>query len=565
MMSSFSLQTSTRSLIRTQMRASISRMLRRFRSPRRIVLTMIGLVLALVWIGQAIAGIMFRESADLEKLKLWIPLSLTAYALWNVIKVTCRKRIEPFEWTPTEKELLIAAPIERGELIRYRMSSIFRAAVFKSVIFSLVMIPDLHIVPLGFIGMLAGLLTIDLIRMLSEVVVWGLRKNELLFLRAVVISLTAGAAIYAIQWAFQNSDVSADLATVASLGFLLKIVSGFVALGATSIGIFVVGPFRLVAEVILAESLSLELLWRSLTCLGAVWALFKLLICVDRVIEKRAAVIQRENLAVLKQQTTKQPRLNTKIRSRQKPAWLGGVGPLGWRQLLGARKYRGQLLFAMAVPLALSCLPAIGGKLSGLMMVMNVVGGLAFYSFLLLPTTLPFDMRKDFDRITVLKSLPISPYRVVLGQLMAPVILTTAFQFVTLLAAMAISPYHPGLFLIAMLILTPFNLFVFGLENLLALWYPYRMNKEGVQVFLRSVLSFTAKGILFSLAVGLILLWVFISKWISGYAGGSQVAMSIVFATGCFVGLSIVATGLVALLARSFERFDPSCDLAGLD
>ena len=184
-MNLFGIKQPLTSLARMQSRAALSRMFKRLRSPRRIVLTIIGVVLAVIWIGQAVAGVLLRESADPEKLRQWLPMSLAGYALWSVVKIVFRKPEAPFAWTPAEEELLLAAPLTRAQLIRFRFAATVRAALLKASIFSLVMIPDLQFLPFGFAGMMVGLLLIDLFRMLAEVVVWGLRKREHLIAKIV--------------------------------------------------------------------------------------------------------------------------------------------------------------------------------------------------------------------------------------------------------------------------------------------------------------------------------------------------------------------------------------------
>ena len=53
---------------------------------------------------------------------------------------------------------------------------------------------------------------------------------------------------------------------------------------------------------------------------------------------------------------------------------------------------------------------------------------MAFYTFLLLPTALRFDFRRDLDRLATLKGLPITPAAAAIGQTLAPVLIATAFQ-----------------------------------------------------------------------------------------------------------------------------------------
>ena len=111
----------------------------------------------------------------------------------------------------------------------------------------------------------------------------------------------------------------------------------------------------------------------------------------------------------------------------------------------------------MIVPGFLSCLTLITPH-SGTVMLVQLVGGLVFYSFLLLPTAFKFDFRRDVDRLTVLKSLPISPTAVTLGQLAVPVLLCTLFQVAVLLIAIVVRPFHVGLLLAAVTLLLPTNL-----------------------------------------------------------------------------------------------------------
>ena len=54
----------------------------------------------------------------------------------------------------------------------------------------------------------------------------------------------------------------------------------------------------------------------------------------------------------------------------------------------------------------------------------------------------------------------------------------------------------------AMLVMAiPLNALVFALDNLIYLLYPYRIQQEGLEIFLRTMLTFTGKGLLFALAM----------------------------------------------------------------
>jgi len=546
-------------------KAKLQRSLARFRSPRRLAVSILAILLALVWIGQAVLGIFLRESADPERLALWIPLSLTAYALWNVLKITFQTPVEPFEWTESEREWLIGAPIRRADLIKFRFRTIFVAALLKASIFALVMIPDLSILPLGLIGMLGGLLFIDLIRMSVEVFVYGLNQTERIAMRCVVGALALLSGGFAVDWAIQNSDVGLSLASAASLGFLLKIGLGFVEQTNTWFGVLVMTPFQLSSDVVLANQISTTILLKLVFSFGIVWVHLRGLISLDQRWLQRRHQREVSQFDKIKTAYTTRVKANAKIRKLKLPVRFGGSGPLAWRQFHGARKYQVALIAALSVPFVLNCLPALS-ELSGLAMVMNVVAGLACYSILLLPAAFKFDFRRDVNRMSVLKSLPISPLKIVVGQLSAPIMLTSIFQAVVLLTVMIINPYHPFLLLVSLAILLPFNVFIFGFENLFFIWFPHRLQEEGIQVFLRSILAFTAKGFLFVIALVVSFGWLYVAKSLADllFPDSTQTATTVFFMLGMWASMGLLSSISVALLTRAFSRFDPSRDLSGV-
>jgi len=89
---------------------------------------------------------------------------------------------------------------------------------------------------------------------------------------------------------------------------------------------------------------------------------------------------------------------------------------------------------------------------------------------------------------------------------------------------------------------------------------PYQRNKEGFDVFLRTILTFTAKGLCFGLGVGLALLWVTIIVKAHNYFGLSNLVSTTVFVLGLWGFTLSLAWFLVAAITKRFERFDPSQD-----
>jgi hypothetical protein len=108
------------------------------------------------------------------------------------------------------------------------------------------------------------------------------------------------------------------------------------------------------------------------------------------------------------------------------PRRLGGIGSVAWRQFLGAWHYRSSIFFSFLLPVILCCVPLFASQQHG-GSAMFLVASVAFYSYLLLPAALMLDFRRDVDRLSVLKTLPISSVNIVLGQLVVPVTMCSVF------------------------------------------------------------------------------------------------------------------------------------------
>jgi hypothetical protein len=215
------------------------------------------------------------------------------------------------------------------------------------------------------------------------------------------------------------------------------------------------------------------------------------------------------------------------------------------------------VLVALAVPGVLSCLPWLAGADASATL-WNVTGGLAFYSFLLLPSALRFDFRRELDRMVLLKSLPLRPSAVVLGQLLTPVFIAGLLQALVLAATAIAFPVPPHSVLTAVLMLLLADVLIFALDNLIYLWFPHRLNQEGIVIFLRTTLTFTAKGLFFALALAVVFAWALVSTWAAKSFG---VRNELVFAVGLLTLFVASSAALIALLVRAYDRFDPSQDV----
>lgn len=561
-MNSLSLHPATLRLLRYQAAARFSKMLRGFRGRRRLILSILGAVLAVAWIGQAVAGLLFREPADPQKLQVWIPLALLAYTLWHLLKAACRTPIEPFEWTPTEKELLGGAPLLRSELVMYRLAAIAVAAVAKALCFSLVMLPDLQVWAAGLVGMLLALLFVDLLRMAIEIFAYGISSKAFYRFRLAVLVVAGACVVSTLVRVYYLPEAASQTSLPGSLAIALRFGTSLMELRTTWFGVAAETPFRVFGGVILAPGITPVLLGLFLLTVTMVAGMMKAVVWLDwHFLQRRVAAERKRFGELLTPGPGERKTFLAVSQSVRVPRRLRGAGSLAWRQLRGALHYRTSVLIALIVPAGLSCLALLRPK-TDLAMVIELVGSLVFYSFLLLPAALKFDFRRDVDRLATIKALPISPTAVTVGQLAVPVLLCTLFQLAVLLLAMAARPYHPGMLIVAMIVLVPVNALIFALENLIFMLYPYRVNQEGIGVFLRSILTFTGKGLLFAIGLALTLAWALVSRPLGEhlFSTSDWVGRSVVFAVGMWAMISAIAAATTALLIRVYRGFDPSQD-----
>jgi hypothetical protein len=250
------------------------------------------------------------------------------------------------------------------------------------------------------------------------------------------------------------------------------------------------------------------------------------------------------------------------LRLRRIPRW-GGAGALAWRQLVGARRHWGNLLTAMIAPAAIAWIP-IFVVADAAIAFLAITGTLAFYTFLLLPTALRFDFRRDLDRLATLKCLPITPPAAVLGQLLAPLLIVTLFQFGVLAIAIAVLALPSHHLFTAMLVLIPLNVLVFALDNLIFLLYPYRVQQEGLEIFFRTMLTFTGKGLLFTAGLAAMAGWGLAAASLTdGISNTTGIALDAhaVFAGGLVAGSSFLALLTLYGLCRTYGTLNPIEDL----
>jgi hypothetical protein len=229
------------------------------------------------------------------------------------------------------------------------------------------------------------------------------------------------------------------------------------------------------------------------------------------------------------------------------------VGPIWWRHVATAlRSVRSLVVLllltgAMAAPVWVEASePGSTDSLWPRLLAMMV--GMTLF----VPALVPFDFRGDLDRMDMLKALPLPAWRLVVGQLLTPVLLVSLAQLIVLGAAqLARGQADPSL-LMALMFAWPFNALIFGLENMLFLLFPTHVLGAApgdIQALGRQVVLWVVKMFALVLLGGVAALVGVLVFFLTGQSWPAALAV---------VWLVLVAfvVGLVPLVGLAFRRFD---------
>lgn len=569
-MTTFGLHPATLKLLWLQSRGRRRRIWRKFCQPRRLVLSAVACVLAVVWLGNAALTIWLRETASPETLRALLSLGLVLYAGWHFMKAAFFRPTSLFDWTPEECELLLAMPLRPRDLAAYQLASVTVTTFLKAGLFTLLLLPDLRSVPLGLAGLLLAMMLLEMLRLTIDVATWGMGRGAFLAYRlAVAAGLVAGGMAIGAGIVRENAfHGQINLGE----GLLERILDFLVQVNESGIGHAAL-PFQPCLDLILADSVTASNAGLAAAALAAVLALAVGVAGLAAVTSRRVAQRERRNYlrdgaasrmfagwTQIEQGRALRPEVP--LRLWRPPRW-GGAGPLAWRQLVAARRQWGGVLTALIAPSVLACIPCFviaEPKIAFL----GTMSTLEFYTFLLLPTAIRFDFRRDLDRLATLKGLPVTPAAVVVGQTLVPVLIATLFQAVVLALVLAARSLPPGYLAIATLVMIPLNVLVFSLDNLIYLLYPYRVNQEGLEIFLRTMLTFTGKGLLFLIGLVAMSAWGFaVAAMVRGIAHETGIAINayVVFTGGMIAGPSLLAALVLYALSRTYRDMNPIEDM----
>jgi len=566
-------------VLRWRIAALLRRRWRGLRTGRNPVGLILVAVLAVAWLGGIVAATALRETFSIEHVRGSIANGLLIYTLWVLGKTAVNRPEQDLAWSPAERGVLLAGPFTRRQLLVYHLAGMSTTAVFKTLCVCLVLARDLPHWPLGFLALLLGMTFLELLRMAIEVFAYGAGRQLWGAFRVAVLlgfcwlaATGVGFIVDDLAGLAANGAASVDAVFTSSLHAADRLCETVPARVAAA-------PFDVFARLATASSiltadviLSLPIAFALVA--AAVWCVFLLDGYFENARRRRELTEYAESGRRKVAWTSVHASVTDSGRRIQRSlAWtevhatasfprirhLAGFGPLFWRQWTSARRRWGQVLVLCILPAGLSLTPLLT-RVEGAAAVAQVAGMLSFYTFLLFSASVKFDFRRDFERLVLLKTLPSPPTAVVLGQLAAPVLLASLMQLavVAVAAALRCGDAPVRQVLIVMPVLVAWNVLVFAGENLIFLLSPHRENQNGVEMFLRTILVFTAKVVVLTCGLVALLVWTRAAGMACALLNDRGVVLNLraVYGAGLFTGLVAAAAAVVFLLQRTFSRLD---------
>ena len=497
----------------------------------------------------AIVFLMIKQSAsptgsifftDLEKRRAlatqFMPISLLAAFLLTVFTSP-----QPtLSFNPSEINLLFSGPFTRRALLLYKVS-FYAFGVFLSSLFIMLLMPRFSYNPAStFLGIFLSLLFIQLLTAATGLFCNCLGRFIDIRIQSRYVFIALFSALSVTGWHYSHSFQS-----------LTGVVAQF---QSSIIGTFLLAPFDVFVHIFLAQSVFPELLQWVLFGLTIDTLLLSVVILLDRYSAESSTTA---SLALYKRwDRAKRSGLPwrmsaEKVRSVMSPPSLGGIGPIAWRQMLAAfRNSNKALLLYLVIAIIAGPYLVMANKEASML---SLLGGVFFAAVFVLPRTLVFDFRSDLETIENFKALPLSAWKITVGQLAAVVILSSLIELVLLTSTAIFLDSKWDVLLIGIgFFLLPFNLLLYGLENLFFLLFPAPLVPVG-----RVDFDFFGRTLMEFAVVSAILIS---SCWLTVIAGHKLVeAIGLPWPfllAVAWILFSLIALLTVFLSSWAFKRFD---------
>lgn len=453
-------------------------------------------------------------------------------------------------FTPPETGFLFPAPVSRRELLLYNLVTRMGVQVLSGLWVSLFTV---EYAPLPLAAFAAVMLGFVFMYVAAQALALGVTAAEA-YLSPVVRRVARAGLIGAVLLVAASAALGAAPGTA---GQRMRALLESPVIRALSL------PARPLGELYAATTAGAALAW-GLASAALVAAAVGLVLSFDVAFTERSlAVGQRvqRRLSRVLSSAGGEGTERAAPRFRPRAPWVplpGRAGPLAWRQatelLRTPRALVAPLIFGAVWLVAMfgGMRAAEGDVEAGRVSVLTT----ALLMPVIFGNPVPFDFRRDLDRLAYLRSLPLRPIAVAVGQLFPAAMFFAVFEMGVLLGASLLTGAVPAAWLGAAAVLVlPVAWGTAAVENLLFLYLPYRVGPDG-----RAGAQFLGKALLLMvlkvLTLGLLAGAGFAAWWGVRMLTASQAA-AIVAAAGV---MFIPCIPLTWLVGRAFGRFDLTRD-----
>jgi hypothetical protein len=529
--------------------AGVRRLGRTLATVRGALLTAFGLLIVGCWVSSLLLTPRPETATDPELVRRVGALGLLGYCLLILVTSAGEKAVS---FSPAEVNLLFPGPFSRRQLLAYKIVTAWLTSLATALILTLALRMHTHWAVAAFAGVLLAVMFMQLFAMLIALVgstvgaqAFDLRRKLL------VLGIVAALVVLALL------TLDREAFTLPPLELLQRAEEGPVVQT-------LLAPLGWFMDAFTAERLWPDLVEAVLLSLMVNGVLLALVFLLDaRYLETAAAVSERVYARL--QQMRSGGSATPVFRGSGKASfglpdlpWWGGIGPIAWRQLLAAlRALKSLTLFLGVFAIVLvGMLVFLRRSQPPDKTLSYTLASSALFFTLFLQQIFRFDFRGDVDRMEVLKSLPVAPARLVVGQLLAPVLLTCAIQLILLLIIQVLLGGLGPLVLGAALFALPVNFLLFEIVNLLFLWFPTRLVQStpgDFQMVGRHMLLMFATLLCQALLVGVPALMATAVYFVSGGSWPAALATA-------WLLLAAITAALIPLIALAFRQFDVARD-----
>jgi hypothetical protein len=527
-------------LIWLNFRAVGRKTFRQLKTLRGILFFAVGLCVVFMWLGPSIfLNARFHPRYAPTSITTTAPAMILMVSVLNLLSSAGERAVT---FTPAEVDFLFPGPFTRRQLLIYKLVKTGLAGLFSAIVFGAILgrfggTYFCRVVGVWLLFQFLQLLAM-IVALVQTIVGERIVSNGR---RWLLIGLGIAVALAATQFFRTHHDLNWEFISQVSQ---------------TPAGVIVLTPFRVFADALLAPEFFYEGLHHATEAAGIDLFMAAIVISLDaNYLETAATASARRYDRIARYRRSGLAGSARASSARFKLPmfpWLGGAGPIIWRQMTTALRTARSLLtvlLVMAVIFGMVISRSTRGEGS-----IGFVVGICLYMTLILSQMLKFDFRGDLDHLDVLRSLPLRPWAVSAAQLVTPSVVLTVAQLALITTISFIGKVPRELYIAIAAFALPINLLTLGVENLMFLLFPFRPTAAvagDMTMMGRRTVVFAFRMLTILIVAGLAGAFGALAWLICGRSIPAGVTAAWILMLGG-IGLIIFFTGLV------YDRFDPS-------